>query len=157
MMNSEDQHNKWMREAFREAGKAYKEGEVPVGAVVVLHSRIIGRGHNRVEALQDATAHAEILALTAAFNTLSSWRLDDAVLYVTLEPCVMCAGAIMNARINRIVFGTFDSRAGACGSRFNLPEDPRSLFNVDITSGIMALQCSKILRSFFQLKRQQQN
>ena len=156
-MNSEAQHSKWMREAFREAEKAFKEGEVPVGAVVVLHNRIIGRGHNRVEALQDATAHAEILALTAASDTLSSWRLDEAVLYVTLEPCVMCAGAIMNARINRIVFGAFDSRAGACGSRFNLPEDPRSLLNVDVTSGIMAQQCGSILQSFFQLKRYRQN
>jgi len=140
-------------EAFKEAEKAFQEKEVPVGAVVVLKNRIIGRGHNRVEALNDATAHAEILAITAASNTMSSWRLDQAVLYVILEPCAMCAGALINARLNRIVYGTKDSRAGACGSVYNLPEDPKSVFYVDVTSGVLEQKCSSILQSFFRKKR----
>jgi tRNA(adenine34) deaminase len=147
-------HEKWMTEAFREAEKAFREKEVPVGAVVVLENRIIGRGHNRVEALKDATAHAEILAITAASNTISSWRLDQAFLYVTLEPCSMCAGAVINARISRIVYGTKDPRAGACGSVYNLPEDPKSVFHVDITSGLLEEKCSSILHTFFRLKRE---
>ena len=146
-------HEKWMEAAFREAEKAFQEKEVPVGAVVVLENRIIGRGHNRVEVLNDATAHAEILSITAASNSVSSWRLDQAVLYVTLEPCAMCAGAIMNARINRLVFGTKDPRAGACGSVYNLPEDPKSVFHVDVTSGVLEQKCSSILQVFFRLKR----
>ena len=146
-------HEKWMMEAFREAGKAFEEKEVPVGAVVVLDNRIIGRGHNRIEALKDATAHAEILSITAASNTISSWRLDDALLYVTLEPCSMCAGAIINARISRVIFGMKDPRAGDCGSVYNLPEDPKSVFHVDVTSGVLGEKCRSILHTFFRLKR----
>jgi len=146
-------YQRWMLEAIREAEKAYQEGEVPVGAVVVYKDRIVGRGHNRVEALQDATAHAEILAITAASNTLSSWRLDQSDLYVTLEPCIMCAGAILNARIRRVIYGAPDPQVGACGSVFNLVQDPRSRRHVDIVPGILAERCSNLIESFFRQKR----
>jgi len=153
-MELNQSHEKWMLEAFREAEKAFEQGEVPVGAIVVLENRIIGKGHNRVEALKDATAHAEILAITAASNTISSWRLDNANLYVTLEPCIMCAGAIMNSRIKRIVYGASDPKAGACGSVFNLTSEPNVLHHVDVTSGILESRCISILQSFFQKKRE---
>jgi tRNA(adenine34) deaminase len=153
-MELNQNHEKWMLEAFREAEKAFEEGEVPVGAVVVLENRMIGKGHNRVEGLRDATAHAEILAITAASNTISTWRLDHATLYVTLEPCVMCAGAIMNSRIKRIVYGASDPKAGACGSVFNLTNEPNVLHHVDVTAGVFKTQCGSILRSFFQIKRE---
>jgi len=106
-----------------------------------------------VEALQDATAHAEILALTAASNAVSSWRLDEMFIYVTLEPCVMCVGAIMNAHIMRVVFGAFDPQAGACGSVYNMLTDPKAHFHVDVVSGILAERCSAVLQAFFQSKR----
>ena len=150
-------HEKWLLEAYREAEKALEEDEVPVGAVVVLENRIIGRGHNQMETLQDATAHAEILAITAASNTISTWRLEKACLYVTLEPCIMCAGAIMNSRIKRIIYGAPDKKAGACGSLFNLTESPKSPYFVDVTAGILEDLCSSILHRFFKLKRSKLN
>lgn len=142
-----------MMEALREAEKAYREGEVPVGAVVVYKNRVIGRGHNRVEALQDATAHAEILAITAASGTLGTWRLEEADLYVTLEPCSMCAGAMVNARVRRVIYGASDPQVGACGSVFNLVQDPRNRWHVDVVPGILAERCRELLDAFFAERR----
>lgn len=146
---------KWMREALKEAHLALKKKEVPVGAVVVYENKIIGRGHNQVESLKDATAHAEILAITAAANFFDSWRLEGASIYVTLEPCVMCAGAIVLSRIERLVFGTFDPKQGACGTLYNIPEDNRLNHQVQIVPEILKEECSKILTDFFQNLRTQ--
>ena len=156
-MNVGRNHEKWMLAAYREAEKALAEDEVPVGAVVVLENRIIGRGHNRIETLQDGTAHAEMLAITAAATTISTWRLEKASLYVTLEPCIMCAGAVMNSRIKRVIYGTPDLKAGACGSLFSLTEDPKSPYFVDVTAGILKEHCSSILQHFFKMKRSEFN
>lgn len=142
-------HERWMHNALNEARKAYEEGEVPVGAVVVLENRVIGRGHNQTETLQDPTAHAEILAITAAANYLSSWRLEGTSLYVTLEPCPMCAGAIVNSRIKTLVFGAFDPKRGACGSLYNIVQDDRLNHRVQLFSGVLADESSELLRQFF--------
>ncbi|NOY79013.1 MAG: tRNA adenosine(34) deaminase TadA [Calditrichaeota bacterium] len=151
MMSTRDEtvHTYWMGKALEEAGKAYDEGEVPVGAVVVWENRIIGRGHNQTEALQDPTAHAEILAITAAASFLSSWRLEGVSLYVTLEPCPMCAGAIVNSRIPTLVFGAFDPKRGACGSLYNIVQDERLNHRVQLISGVLAEESSDLLRQFF--------
>jgi tRNA(adenine34) deaminase len=147
---------KWMQYALAEAQEAFREGEVPVGAVVVWGGRIIGRGHNRTESLQDPTAHAEILAIGAAATSLRSWRLQDASMYVTVEPCSMCAGALVLARVQRLVFGVRDPKAGACGSVFNIVRDSRLNHTVDITEGILAEQAAELVRSFFrQLRRRE--
>lgn len=145
---------KWMEQAFLEAEKAYQKKEVPVGAVVVYENRIIGRGHNLIETLQDPTAHAEILAITAAANYLASWRLDDTSLYVTLEPCSMCAGAILNARIREVVFGVSDSKFGACGSVVNILQNERINSDVSMIPGILQIKCESILKDFFIKVRQ---
>jgi tRNA(adenine34) deaminase len=141
---------KWMRAALAEAKMARSAGEVPVGAVVVKDGAVIGRGHNQVEGLKDPTAHAEILAIGAAATTLGSWRLEGATLYVTLEPCTMCAGAIVLSRVARLVFGASDPKAGACGSLMNVPRDERLNHLVEIDSGFMEEECSFLLRSFFE-------
>ena len=143
------EHEKWMEQAFSEAEKAYQKKEVPVGAVVVCENRIIGRGHNLIETLQDPTAHAEILAITAAANYLTSWRLDDTSLYVTLEPCSMCAGAILNARFREVVFGASDSKFGACGSVINILQNDRLNSSVGVIPGILQTKCESILKDFF--------
>jgi tRNA(adenine34) deaminase len=140
---------KWMREALKEAKLAYKKKEVPVGAVVVYEKKIIGRGHNQVESLKDPTAHAEILAIGAASNFLGSWRLSRASIYATVEPCIMCAGAIILSRIDRLIFGTKDSKAGACGSLYNLVQDIRLNHQVQITADVLRQECSFLLDSFF--------
>ena len=142
--------SKWMKAALAEAKKARSEGEVPVGAVIVKSETIIGRGHNQVEGLKDPTAHAEILAIGAAATTLDSRRLEGATLYVTLEPCTMCAGAIVLSRLERLVFGASDPKTGACGSLMNVPRDERLNHNVKIESGFMEDECSFLLRSFFE-------
>jgi tRNA(adenine34) deaminase len=143
-----------MQQAVREAEKAFELQEVPVGAVIVGQDRIIGRGHNMVETLQDPTAHAEIIAITAAADSLKSWRLDEAILYVTKEPCPMCAGAIYLSRIPHVVYGVSDSRMGACGSATNLLQNPRLSATVQITNGILEAQCLGLLQTFFQNLRQ---
>ncbi len=143
----------FMRAAYHEAVAALDHEDVPVGAVVVHEGRIIGRGRNQREQLQDPTAHAEMIAITAAAAHLSSWRLDDCAIYVTLEPCAMCAGALVLARIRRLVFGARDPKAGACGSLFNLCADARLNHRVEITEGVMAEDCSLILREFFSMQR----
>ena len=131
--------------------------EVPVGAVVVAGSKIVGRGHNMVEALRDATAHAEMIAITAAADSLGDWRLDDAVLYVTKEPCPMCAGAIYLSRIPHVVFGVSDSRMGACGSAVNILRNDILRSNVAVTGGILQAKCLGILHAFFQEMREQES
>jgi tRNA(adenine34) deaminase len=143
------EHEKWMGQAFLEAENAYRKKEVPVGAVVVYENRVIGRGHNLIETLQDPTAHAEILAITAAANYLASWRLDDTSLYVTLEPCTMCAGAILNARIKELIFGAPDPRLGACRTVFNVLQDKRLNSSVSVIPGILQIKCESILKDFF--------
>ena len=143
----------FMRAALTEAAAALDHEDVPVGAVVVHEGRIIGRGRNQREQLQDPTAHAEMIAITAAASHLSCWRLEGCTMYVTLEPCAMCAGALVLARISRLVFGARDPKAGACGSLFNLCADPRLNHRVEITEGVMAEDCSMILREFFAMQR----
>ncbi len=147
-------HESWMEQAFREAEKAFEKDEVPIGAVVVADGMVVGRGFNMVETLQDPTAHAEVIAITAAANSRNSWRLEDATLYVTKEPCPMCAGAIYLSRIQQVVFGVSDSRMGACGSTLNIVQSPRLRSEVTVTSGILESKCLGILQAFFQKLRQ---
>ncbi len=146
-------HERWMREALVEARLAEGKGEVPVGAVVIWENRIIGRGHNQVESLKDPTAHAEILAIGAAAGQGESWRLDDATLYVTLEPCTMCSGALLLARVSRVVFGATDPRAGAVASTARLLEGHPYRYPVEIVGGIAAQECGDLLKDFFRKKR----
>ena len=148
-----DSHAHWMEQAFREAEKAYAHKEIPVGAVVVLNNQIIGRGHNQREALNDPTAHAEMIAITAAANYLDDWRLKETSLYVTLEPCPMCAGAILNARIPRVIFGADDLDHGGCGGAVQLCSGKFLNHKVEIIGGIMEAQCKGILDSFFRESR----
>jgi tRNA(adenine34) deaminase len=143
----------FMREALRFAKKAYDAEEVPVGAVVVRAGKIIARAYNQVELLKDATAHAEMLALTQAEAAVGDWRLIDCDLYVTKEPCVMCAGAIVHTRIRRVIFGCADERAGAAGSVINLLQLPSLNHQCEITSGVLQNECAAILQSFFQKQR----
>jgi tRNA(adenine34) deaminase len=141
---------KWMKEALKEAKLAFSKKEVPIGAVVVYEDQVIGRGHNQIESLNDATAHAEILAITAASNAQNSWRLSGCTLYVTAEPCVMCAGAISLARIDRVVFGAFDPKKGAVGSLYNVLKDERLNHQAEVVSGVLEKECSDILTIFFE-------
>ena len=146
-------HTRWMNYAIREAEKAAEEGEVPVGAIVVRGNQIVGRGHNQVERLTDATAHAEIIAITAACHTLESKWLEDCTLYVTLEPCPMCAGAVWLSRLKCVVYGAFDEKAGAASTLYNIPQDPRLNHYVDLISGVEEERCAMMLTSFFAAKR----
>ena len=148
---------RFMEAALSEARAAASEGEVPVGAVVVWDGRIVGRGHNRVETAQDPTAHAEILALGAAAQTVKTWRLDEATLYVTLEPCHMCAGAIVLARVARLVYGARDPKAGACGSLAMVPQDLRLNHRAEVESGVLAEECAAVLEAFFRERRRAMN
>ena len=143
-----------MREALAEAIKAEAVGEVPIGCVVVHGASIIGRGHNQTETLQDPTAHAEMIAISAAAASLGSRRLEDCALYVTLEPCVMCAGAIVLARIPLVVFGAIDPKAGASGSLFRILEDERLNHRCQVISGVLADEASQRLSNFFKKRRQ---
>jgi tRNA(adenine34) deaminase len=143
----------FMREALRLAKKAYEADEVPVGAVVVREGRIIARAYNQVELLKDATAHAEMIALTQAEEAVGDWRLVDCDLYVTKEPCPMCAGALVHVRIRRVIFGCADERGGAAGSLINLLQMPTLNHRADITTGVLSDECAAILQSFFQKKR----
>jgi len=143
----------FMREALRLAAKAREADEVPVGAVVVREERIISRGYNQVELLKDATAHAEMLALTAAEAAVGDWRLVDCDLYVTKEPCPMCAGAIVHTRIRRVIYGCPDVRAGAGGTVINLLQHNALNHKSQITSGVLEHECASILQDFFRKKR----
>lgn len=143
----------FMNEALRLARKAFEKEEVPIGAVVVRAGRIIGRAHNQVELLKDATAHAEMLAITQAEASVGDWRLNDCDLYVTKEPCAMCAGALVHVRMRRVVFGCPDPRAGAAGGVINLLQMPGLNHRCDIVSGILSDECAELLKSFFQTQR----
>jgi len=138
-----------MKQALREAEKAYEQDEVPVGAVVVHKGKVIGRGYNQIERLQDPTAHAEMIAITAATNNLQSRRLEECILYVTLEPCPMCAGAIVLSRIPTLVFATFDPKAGACGTLYNIVHDKRLNHSVHVISGVCDRESEEYLKGFF--------
>ena len=142
-----------MEAALREARASLARGEVPVGCVIVHDGMVIGRGHNQTEALKDSTAHAEILAIGAASTALDSWRLLDCTLYVTLEPCAMCAGAMVLARVSRLVYGAADPKAGACGSVLDVIHEPRLNHRVEVTSGVLADACGELLKAFFAGKR----
>ena len=150
----EHDHEYWMNQAFREAEQAYDEGEVPIGAIVVFENKIIGKGHNSIENLQDPTAHAEIIAITAAADHLGSRRLLNTKMYVTVEPCPMCAGAIVQARIPILVYGATDPKAGACGTLFNVVQDERLNHKVELISGILENKCSLIMSDFFRKLRE---
>ena len=141
--------------ALREAEQALSENEVPIGAVVVKNDRIIGRGYNQVEKLKDATAHAEMIAITAASNHLGSWRLDDCSLYVTLEPCVMCTGALLASRIKVLYFGANDAKFGACGSVYNLIETGKTNHTLKVFTGIYSDESKHLLQQFFKKIRRQ--
>jgi tRNA(adenine34) deaminase len=143
----------FMGEALRQAARAYADGEVPVGAVVVREGRIIGRACNQVELLKDATAHAEMLALTQAEEAVGDWRLTDCTLYVTKEPCPMCAGAIVHVRLARVVFGASDPKAGAAGSALNLLQFPTFNHQCQITGGVREAECRVLLQNFFAEQR----
>ena len=147
--NPTGEHERWMASAIREAEQAGKRKEVPVGAIIVRDNRIIGRGYNQIESLQDPTAHAEMIAITAAATHLESRRLEECTLYVTLEPCAMCAGAIVQARIPTLVFGAYDPKAGACGTLFNIVQDDRLNHRVATFGGIEESRCSAMLKDFF--------
>ncbi|MFH1313343.1 MAG: tRNA adenosine(34) deaminase TadA [Candidatus Eisenbacteria bacterium] len=139
----------WMTEALKEARRAFEEGEVPVGAIVVAGGKIIGRGHNRVENLKDATAHAEIIALGAASSGVGDWRLEESTVYVTLEPCVMCLGAMFLARVARLVFGSADRRGGACGGAVDLGRLKYMDREITIDGGMLEEECKGLLLEFF--------
>ena len=143
------EHERWMHAALKEAEIAYEEKEVPVGAVVVKDGRVIGKGHNQIEQLQDPTAHAEMIAITAAAATLRSRRLEECTLYVTLEPCPMCSGAIVLARIPTLVFGAFDSKMGASGTLYTITEDARLNHTVHVIPGVNDKESSSLLKAFF--------
>jgi tRNA(adenine34) deaminase len=140
---------RWMEFALKEAEQAYKRKEVPIGAVVVLDGRIIGRGYNQIETLHDPTAHAEMIAITAAATNLGSRRLENCSLYVTVEPCMMCAGALVLARAVKVVFGTPDLKAGACGTLYNIVQDSRLNHQLEQAHGVLEERCKGLLQDFF--------
>lgn len=144
----------FMGEALRQAQKAYAATEVPVGCVIVRQGRVIARGYNQVEMLKDATAHAEMLALTAAESTVGDWRLNECDLFVTKEPCAMCAGAIVHCRVRRVIFGCFSPKDGAAGSLLNLVQFPALNHQSELVSGVREEECSGILKAFFQEARE---
>ena len=140
---------RFMGVALAEARTALDEGEVPVGCVIVDGERVVGKAHNQRETLRDPTAHAEMIALTQAASDLDAWRLLGVRMYVTLEPCVMCAGAIVLARVEKLIYGATDPKAGACDSLYNIPEDKRLNHRVEVASGLLAEECGDLLRDFF--------
>ncbi|NJL73423.1 MAG: nucleoside deaminase [Candidatus Competibacteraceae bacterium] len=149
----QDEHERFMQYALREAQRALAAGEVPVGCVIVQDGQLIAKAHNQRETLQDPTAHAEVLAITAAANTLGQWRLENTRMYVTLEPCPMCAGAIILSRIPEVYFGAHDPKAGVCGSLMNLLEDDRFNHRPQVVSGVLAAECGGLLTDFFRAIR----
>ncbi len=147
------QHQRYMARAFMLAEQAFDEGEVPVGAIIVYKGNIIGKGYNQVEKLNDPTAHAEMLAISAACETLNEKYLSECTLYVTLEPCPMCSGASVWSKIGTLVFGATDARAGACGSVFNISANKKLNHRVEIIQGVMESECEHIMKAFFKNKR----
>jgi len=152
-LTQEDKDLYYMGLALREAQKAFEEDEVPVGAILVQDNRVIAKGHNQVEMLQDATAHAEMLALTSAFSYFNSWRIPNLELYCTLEPCTMCAGAIIASRVKRLVYAAPDIRLGACGSFVDLMSEKHPMHQVEIHGGVLEEESAFLLKTFFQQKR----
>jgi tRNA(adenine34) deaminase len=152
MTFSEDVY-RFMYAALQEAEKGLEINEIPVGAVVVYKNKIIGRGYNQVEMLKDPTAHAEMIAITAASGFLNNWRLNECDIYVTMEPCVMCTGALISSRINNLFFSIFDPKFGACGSIFNLCEDNRLNHKINVYSGIYSQESESLLKNFFKKLR----
>ena len=150
---TDDSDQNFMRKDIDAATIAEENGDVPIGCVIVHDGKVIARAYNQREQLQDPTAHAEIVALTQASAALESWRLHGCTLYVTLEPCSMCAGALVLARIDRLVYACKDPKTGACGSLYNIVQDERLNHHVTVTSGVMEEQCSQLLRDFFLKKR----
>ena len=148
-MEKEKTHEYYMKQALKEAEKAYKKLEVPVGAIIVKNGKIIARAHNQKEEKKDATRHAEILAIQKASKKLQSWRLIDCEMYITLEPCSMCAGAIINSRIKKIYIGANDEKTGAAGSVLNLFNDYKFNHKVEVEKGLLKKECEKILKDFF--------
>jgi len=142
-----------MEAAIQLAEKAFSEGEVPVGAIIVQGKNIIGKGYNQTQRLKDPTAHAEIIAITSAASTIDDWRLNNSAIYVTKEPCPMCAGAIINSRIARLIFGAYDEKKGCCGSLYQLCGDKRLDSNTAVKGGVNEMRCQGLLKEFFQLKR----
>lgn len=153
IMKFDEVKYRFMSEALKEASKAFDQNEVPVGAVIVFENKIIGRGYNQVEKLKDATAHAEMIAITAAESHMDDWRLKDCEMYVTLEPCLMCTGAIISSRIKRIYFGCFDPKFGACGSVYNPAQEGKPNHKVKIYSGLLSHECELLVKEFFRKKR----
>ena len=149
--NPEDE--RFMRMALREAEKAFDEKEIPIGCVIVKDGVVIGKGHNQIEMLKDATAHAEILSIGTAASSLENWRLDGCTLYVTLEPCPMCAGAILNSRVSRVVYGSPDTRFGGCGTTIDVISNNALKREVEVVGGLLADECLGILKAFFQKMR----
>ena len=143
----------YMQTAINMAGIARDNGDVPIGAVIVFQNQIIGKAYNQREQLKDPTAHAEIIALTQAAAFLESWRLNDCTIYVTLEPCPMCAGALVLARMKRLVYGCDDPKTGAVKSLYNIVQDERLNHRLEVTSGVLAAECSELLQEFFQKRR----
>jgi tRNA(adenine34) deaminase len=153
-LHQDEIDRRFMQEAIELARKSLDAEDVPVGALVVYEGRVIGRGYNQREKLQDPTAHAEMLALTAAAEYIGHWRLEDCTLYVTLEPCPMCAGALVQARVSRLVYGAPDDKGGACGSRYEITQDPRLNHQVETIAGVMAEPCAELLQAFFRRRRE---
>ncbi|HUT28153.1 MAG TPA: tRNA adenosine(34) deaminase TadA [Sedimentisphaerales bacterium] len=151
----EKQDEQYMRAAIEAAGIAEENGDVPIGAVIVYQDRIIARAYNQREQLQDPTAHAEIVALTQAAEFVGSWRLEGCTMYVTLEPCCMCAGALVLARMDRLVYGCDDPKAGACKSLYNIVQDERLNHRLEVTAGVMSDECTALLQRFFQKRREE--
>lgn len=145
---------KYMKEALKEAVKAYNKGEIPVGAVIVKDDKIIARAHNQKEEKKDTTKHAEILAIQKASKKLNAWRLQDCEMYVTLEPCSMCAGALIQARVKKVIIGTMDEKTGACGSVLNLLGDYKFNHKVEVETSILKENCEKLLKDFFKTLRE---
>ena len=143
----------WMDAAIQSAEKAFSNGEVPVGAVIVKDNKIIGRGSNQTQILNDPTAHAEIIAITAASSSIKDWRLNGASIYVTKEPCAMCAGAIINARLSKLIFGAYDDKKGCCGSLYQLCGDYRLDSRTTVRGGVREENCQSLLKAFFSSKR----
>jgi tRNA(adenine34) deaminase len=142
-----------MRQAIAEAKKAFEKDEVPVGAIIVYNNRVIAKAHNQREMLLDPTAHAEMIAITQASAYLQNWRLSDTTVYITLEPCTMCAGALVQARVKNLVYGAKDEKQGACESTVNLVNDPRFNHRINVISGVLEDECSLLLKQFFLEKR----
>ncbi len=147
-------HEFFMNQALREAELAFDKDEVPIGAVVVLDNKVIGRGHNLTQSLKDATAHAEMIAITSAAEKIGDWRLEDCILYSTIEPCTMCAGAAVLSRIRTIYYGARDSKFGACGSIFDIPRNEKLNHRIEVIAGLMEGEAVEIMQKFFKKLRE---